>query len=426
MPRMTNRIMKRTLKALTSICLSAVMWAAMATHVNGAEPANNINPALLYYQAFTAAPNYSSADWDYLYVNLTNSWRGQKLPDRFGEMMTNNSARFKLVRQAAQQTAPCDWGIDWSAGEDTLLPQLARAKQVAVMARFRAAWDLQNGQASEACEDLLGTLALARNCWRDSALIGVLVEIADENLICETVAENFGGFTPESLQQLEDGLSTALPRGPQAEVVSEDEARSYERLKTRVLELRKEHPADDAAVVAGISNIFFSSDGADPQRWNRIAAAAGGASDGVIKLADDLKPLYRRFSEILAMPYPAYQSEMDRFDTELKKSTNPLVEEIFSPLSKSRVKEFRSEMNLAMLHAAIEYKLRGQAGLESVPDPFGAGPFKIQRFLLNGTDRGFKLQSAITGLGVPAVFIFLEKAGTPVHLDGLHAGEPLE
>ena len=428
---MTNQIVRKTLRILTATCLSAVIGTAMTAQVKAAEPTTNINPALLYYQAFTLAPNYSQSDWDYLYANLSNSWRGQKLPARFGELMAEDDNRFKLLRDAAQQTAPCDWGIDWDYGPATLLPQLARAKQVAVMVQFRTAWNLQNDRQSEACEDLLATLALARNCARDSALVGVLVELADENLVCESVAENFGRFSAESLQRLEDGLAAGPARVTMAQWAATEHFTREAILAEKVRELRQAHPGNDAAVMSDIQPFFdhlFVDNSGEVDTKIRAAtlAASGGTSDGLLKLTDAMKPLHLRSAQIMALPYPSFQGELDKFNADVEKSGNPIATLTFEPLAHVRQKEFRSEMNLAVLRAAIEYKLRGQAGLQSVADPFGQGPFKIQRFVLNGTDRGFKLQSAITGLGVPAEFIFLEKAGTPVHLDGLHVGEPLE
>src|SRR3974390_1086549 len=87
---------------------------ALAGTVNGRGESSrtNINPALLYYRAFRVSPNLSQPDSDFLYVS--NNWRGQKLPERFGELMDNYDNEFKLARQAAQSSAPCDWGIDMS------------------------------------------------------------------------------------------------------------------------------------------------------------------------------------------------------------------------------------------------------------------------------------------------------------------------
>jgi hypothetical protein len=80
-------------------------------------------------------------------------------------------------------------------------------------------------------------------------------------------------------------------------------------------------------------------------------------------------------------------------------------------------------MNLAMVHAAVEYKLHGEAGLQSVTDPWGQGPFEFKRFVFQGVDRGFELKSACRKNGWPEVLIFVEKDGPPFYVNGRNAGQ---
>ena len=112
------------------VCLLALTGVLILTMLGASgEPfRTDINPALLYYQAFLMAPNLSEADWDYL---DTNNWQGQKLSERFGTLVASYDAELMLLRQAAQQKVPCDWGIDLSRGWETLLPHLHVAKWAA-------------------------------------------------------------------------------------------------------------------------------------------------------------------------------------------------------------------------------------------------------------------------------------------------------
>jgi hypothetical protein len=95
-------------------------------------------------------------------------------------------------------------------------------------------------------------------------------------------------------------------------------------------------------------------------------------------------------------------------------------------LEKCRLKEFRILVKLAMVRAAAEYELHGEAGLKSVTDPCGNGPFTFQRFVFNGVDRGFELKSVYDGQGSPEAFIFVEKTGAPFQVDGPRIGQALE
>src|SRR5437016_6229811 len=198
------------MRTMKSRCLGLLLVTAAAVGATGGQLRTDINPAMQYYQAFQVAPDLSQADRDYLF---TNDWRGQKLPGRFGELVGRYDNEFKLVRQAAQATVPCDWGIDMSPGPATLLPHLARCKGVAQAARLRAMWDLQNGRQEDARDNLLAAFALARNSSRDGTLIAALVQIAMENILCAAVAENYYQFSPEILKQVGEGFDAAPPRG---------------------------------------------------------------------------------------------------------------------------------------------------------------------------------------------------------------------
>jgi hypothetical protein len=98
----------------------------------------------------------------------------------------------------------------------------------------------------------------------------------------------------------------------------------------------------------------------------------------------------------------------------------------FPAWGKCQTKEFAILTELAMVRAAVEYKLHGEQGLQSVVDPYGRAPFGIERFVFEGVDRGFKLSGAFSGRGFPEVLIFVEKEGAPFMVNGARAGERLQ
>jgi hypothetical protein len=390
-----------------------------------AEPyRTDVNPALLYYLSFIVSPEISQADHDYL---LTNEWRGQQLPAQFGGLVGEYDTMFKYVRQAAHATVPCDWGIDWSAGPNTLLPQLARVKKTAQLARLRTMWDLQNDRTNDARDDLLAAFTMGRNGSRDNSLIAVLVQIAAENIIASTVAENFGRFSPETLNTLADGFDAAPARGTVANSIATTEMHLFpDWMETRVLELRQQYPDNDAKVLDSFRSVFEDSGDAgqkDTTVWPRIVKAAGGTSDGLLKLVREMKPMYVRLARIAALPEPEFEDQIKLFYADVQESPNPLFHELFPALEKARAKEFAILTELAMVRAAVDYKLHGEAGLKSVMDPFGNGPFEFHRFVFEGMDRGFELKSAYNGRGFPEVMIFIEKDGTPFYVNGKNAGK---
>jgi hypothetical protein len=414
-------------------CLSLLL-CTVAAGLPGASLRTDINPAMQYYQAYILAPDLPQADRDFLFVT---EWRGQKLPERFGELVARYDNQFKLVRQAAQATVACDWGVDMTPGPFTLLPHLARNKAIAQASRCRVMWDLQQGRPGEARDDLLAAFALARNTSRDGTLIAALVQIAMEDILCSIVAENYHRFSPEQLQQLAEGFDAAPARGTMAACISAEKAFFYQWLLAKVQELQRANPDHDAKVMAGIQELIGlmrgSGDSFDPEdltnHWSQVTKVCGGTSAGVLRLLREMEPLYQKLGAIMALPLPEYESPMREFNAEIKaimqKGSNPFVSEFFPALENCRSKEFAVLAELAMLRAAVEFKLHGAAGMEKVKDPCGSGPFVWRRFEFRGEDRGFELKSAYNGRGFPIRLIFVESDGAPFSVSGKDAGRAL-
>jgi hypothetical protein len=165
--------------------------------------------------------------------------------------------------------------------------------------------------------------------------------------------------------------------------------------------------------------------GVDTNFWPRILAASGGNSEGVIRLLRETELLFPRVAELMALPEPQYEIQAKQFFADCHKSPNPFISESVLGWEKARPREFKAQAQLAMVHAAVEYKLHGESGLKSVMDPFGNGPFSFQRFVFKGVDRGFELKSAYAGAEAPFVMIFVEKEGPAFQITGPDAGKAI-
>ena len=416
------------MKPLNLLCSFLLILSGRAAIAMDQSLRTDINPALRYYQAFLVAPDVSEADHDYL---ATNSLWSQVLPRKFGEIVSRYDSEFKLVRLAANSTAPCDWGVDMAEGPATLLPQLARCKAVMIAARYRVSWDLQHQRQAEARDDLLAAFTLARNVSRDGTLISVLVQIAAEAICCDTIAENFGKFRPEILNELVQGIDAAPARGTVAASIAFEKISFHDWLAGKILELQKANPGDDAKVMAELRGLmpgFEETEHTDQTLvqsalWEQLTKTAGNTSDGILKVLRDESQAYDRLAEVMALPFSEFDAQAKQFGAELNRPSSPLLAQAFPAYLKSRQREFKIQVWLAMLHTAVEYKLHGDPGLLNISDPCGQGPFAFQRFVLDGIDRGFQLKSSFEGSGFPETMIFVERPGRPFFIDGPHVGE---
>jgi len=349
------------------------------------------------------------------------------LDERFTKLISGFDNSFKLIRRGAKAEVPCDWGLDLTDGPQALLPGLAKAKNVAQAARLRTIWHLQNGRPDQARDDLLAAFVLGRNLSRDRVLISAMVQLAIENLVASTIAETFYQFPPETLRQLADGLETAPPRGLVAECLGTENT-SFCQYFTRKIESFHAEETQESRVLDRIRALLGSSFGAEAggdaaSKAENIIRAAGGTSEGILKLLREMAPLYDRAAEILQLPAGEYDKAMAEFDVSMKTNVNPLVQEFFPSFDKARKKEFATQINVAMVRAGIEHKLRGADGLASVPDPCTGVPFDLDHFVFEGVDRGFRLRSKYHPRDFDEVLIFVEKPGPAFRTNGKQAGE---
>src|SRR5215475_918176 len=297
------------MKTLKLLLLPLMVLTGDLLHAGESSRAD-INPAFLYYRAFLLSPDLSQSDSDYLY---TNNWRGQKIPERLGKLLDGYDNEFKLARQAAQSSVPCDWGIDMSAGPQTLFPQLARAKGLALAAQLRVPWHLQNGNQAQALDDLLTTFALARNLPRDGTLISLLVQFAVEAIASSTIAQNFGQFSPATLQQLADGLDALPPRRTVAEAAESEKALFLDRTIQKILELQQRNPGNDSRVMEETREFMGFNHEVQSNLWPPVATASGGTSEGILILLREEEGLVDGFTNFLRLPYSEFQTQGPAF-----------------------------------------------------------------------------------------------------------------
>lgn len=412
------------MKTPFTTCFALLFFTASATAQDTEPLRTNINPALLYYQAFIVAPAQHPENDFYL---ETNNWKVPHLDAHFGELVGQYDNTFRLVRAAAHSKTPCDWGIDWSPGPATLLPHLAQAKRVALTLRSRVPWELQNDRQDDASEDLLATLALARNVSRDGTLISVLVQGASEIIVCSSFAENFGRFSPEQLQKIAKGMDAGPARGTvPAALTSERFLFIHNGFLQQVEELRKANPTDDRKVMDAIREVVTNAYERPEQThlWAKVEKASGGTSQGVVRLLLEQEDSYQQLIPAVTMPAEEFQAKAQGLKVALSNSPNPFIAETVPAFLMAHERELRSLTYLTLVHAAIEFKLHGESGLNSVPDPCGNRPFNFERFSFEGVDRGFQLTSAFYMSGRITRLIFVEKEGPPFYVDENHAGTP--
>jgi hypothetical protein len=227
------------------------------------------------------------------------------------------------------------------------------------------------------------------------------------------------------LQRLMEGFDAAPAQGTIAASMWGEKHLFYGWCMRRIEELQRANPGNDAKVMGEISQFlgFTMPDWDMTNRWERISRAAGGTSAGVLRLVQEDAPMFDRLTPLMSLPYAEYETQVKAFQQEVGQSTNPFTTDDFAIFSKGRRREFRVQVSSAMVRAAIQYKLHGEQGFQSIKDPCGEGPFGFERFSFKGVDRGFALKSPFDAGGFKQVLIFVEKEGPKFLVDGPRVGQ---
>jgi hypothetical protein len=388
----------------------------------------DINPALLYFQAYQYMPQLPEADSKHLFDNPTGGlWPGQ-FDDHARELLKQYDNSFKGLHRARFAKVPCDWGYDLSDGPEALLPGLAPAKRLAQAARLRAMVDLDAHHFDAALEDLQSAFVLGRNLSRDHILISALVQIAMENIISSVAMENYYRLNADELDEIAAAFASAPPRGTIADTIPTEDNAFYRYILRKVERMIAQSNGDTESFWAKFAAFWnpLATDSESNRGPEPSAAAAREAAqdktDQLLKLLNEMPAWYAETARIMKLPYADYKTQAPAFFSRVAESPNPFIQQFFRLFRNVRPKEFSATVRMEMLRAAAAYKRGGIQALKAVSDPLVGGPFEFGRVTFEGQDRGFQLKSKESFRDFPEVMIFLEKPGKQFRLDGKNAG----
>jgi ribosomal protein S24E len=409
------------MKSRTSaLLLGGLLLSGLSSPAATSPYRNDINPALLYWQAFAVMPELKEPTQR----ELNDQYSTAPVDEQYEALANRFDAAFKLVNRAAQLKQPCDWGIDMANGPETLLPHLAKVRAVVHAARLRARCFLAHGKENEAIQDLLSAFVLGRQTGSDGVLISTLVQYACENLIVTFVAENFNAFSPPGLQKLMAGIDASPARGTVSQSIGRGERACIAWYGRRIREIQAKHPGDEAQVMSQVRELLAATLDVkkDYTKADAFIQEAGDTSADLLTWLERTEASYDELEKVAALPYDRFGPAEKAIREKVEKSANPFSRMLFPAFDKARSREFGTMAAVEMLRAAVQYRVRGEPGLQSVRDPFGSGPFEFHRFLFENVDRGFELKSKFAGQ-YPAVLILVEKSGPPFQVAGQSAGQ---
>jgi hypothetical protein len=338
------------------------------------------NAALQYWQAFAMLPTLD-ADKE----KLLENWARAPLDDATRQLLEEGrTSLMYLKRGAALRT--CDWGLNYEDGISMYLPYLSKARTLARLAALDARSAFAAGQNDRAHEDLMGTMALARQVGGDCTLVSMLVCYAMEGMVIDAVTPYLQelGASYEGSARMFD----SLPPGPRLDhsVLCE------KRMATSIIRQLKE------------------AESRRPGSWRETLKAMLGPEhpdlfkdakslDDVIAETQNFMATYDELAQLMMLPPKEFDAQFPAF-AERARAASPIAEFLLPAMEKVVAATRRRDARMAMLLAAIAVVESGPDKLADIKDPFGDGPFGYRKL-----DAGFELTSKLLDEGKPVTLV---------------------
>jgi hypothetical protein len=328
--------MKRTPWKLAALAFVVMPFAV----ASAAEPRHDINPALLYFQAFNKFPELDEAESKLLGTDAV----GNVTPEERDVAEHFNTA-FKILLRARSQKAPCDWGTDPSDGPHAFTPNFIKIRTAVYAAVLRARLALADGQQERMRDELLAASVLSRHAATDATLVGVMIQVAVEAKILDFISPHFEEIKPTIRSELARHLNGPPHRSTVAEAMTVEREVFNSWFLNQLATFRATN--DDAKAVAQFRAVLTESFSANDA--NEIISASGGTSEGITKYFKAADPAYARCVAVANTKIEDVKQATKELEASIERSTNVLVRIAIPNLGKARGKELEFLRRLARL-----------------------------------------------------------------------------
>jgi hypothetical protein len=316
-------------------CALSMAWAM--------PPRKDINPAVLYLQAFSLFPELDESQSKLLGHETAGDVTAEER-----DVAMRFDAAFALIVRARTQNAPCDWGMDPADGPNAITPQWTKIRTATYAAVLRARVALADGEQARARDELLAASVLSRHAAAGATLVGTMIQVAAEMKILDFMAMHFDELKPQTRSELAAGLQAPPLRATVAEAMVNEKSGFQDWLLDKLEDYRaKEH--DDTKVLALFSALMNDTFKSESDLANRIIEASGGTSAGVIRYIKTVGPHYARAEAIAKASASDINREKVEFEKEINATTNLLARIVIPNAAKARRRELEFEERLNRL-----------------------------------------------------------------------------
>jgi hypothetical protein len=342
----------------------------------------NANAALKYWRGFANLPKLEKEEQDKIVREATT----MPLTPRVKAVVTLSELSLHELYNGAAVPA-CAWGLTREDGFTVIIPEASAARLLHGLACLRARLRFEEGDNAGALDDVFAGMTLARHIGQDGTIVSVLVGFGLEGMATDVLAAYLPKLDATTLRALPARLGKLPAGGTVAKGLLTEETVFLGGFQNKVREFKNRE-----RLVEYLGLCLSDEPGATKKdqlaRGKAYLEECGGTAEGLIKLADEGRPLYEELAKKTALPPNEFAKLMDVEGKRIQK--NPVARIVFPALVKCNQLEARLRCRRALLNAAIATQLGGREALLAHPDPYGNGPFVYEAF-----DGGYMLQSKL-------------------------------
>jgi hypothetical protein len=280
-----------------------------------------------------------------------------------------------------------DWGMKTVSGDDLgignlVIPSLSLIRIACLSARLHTA----RGRGREALVDLFAALTLAHRLGTGGVIFARLLECGGEMLAFETMGRILPALDLTTRDDLLRRLDVLPPPKPASATIGAESRFILGSLRAK---LNSKGPV--------IGDDEWGDLGFGQEEASTLKRLTGGTHAALLAHLESTGPAFAELARRLDLPRPGCRAALDEF-AESERSDHPVAAGIIESAWGVRHMVDRMIANRSMLRAGIALVHGGEPAFRTVADPFGIGPFGLDR---HGT--AYLIRSALKDDAKPEV-----------------------
>ena len=292
----------------------------------------------------------------------------------------------KSLHKAAEMRQ-CDWGVEPMSANDLGKGHLdASGIQLIYVACLSARRHAAKQRFHEALDDVFAGLTLAHRIGTGGVLIARLLECGGEVPAFQTLGRVLPLLDQRALDDLSDRLDALPSPEPASATIGPESRFILGSIRAKIMSMDALIDGEDWAELG-----FSAVEAANLKRLT------GGDRNALLAHLESTVPAFAELARRLDLPRPGCRAALHEF-FEAERSAHPVAAMLVESAWGGRHMVDRMLALRAMLKAGLALIRAGEPAFRMVTDPFGAGPFGLERI-----GEGYLIRSALDDEGKPEV-----------------------